>query len=106
MRSRTAFSHLALLAGLVSTTASADVVPFTCSILPGADIASIMITNSLDSNASCMVSCKFSTERPENNPQITCAKPVPAGKEVEMCRLTAAGDKIVKLIEGRAECTR
>jgi hypothetical protein len=106
MRLRATVSHLALLTGLLSSAASADVVPFNCSILPGADIASIMITNSLEGNASCMVSCKFSTERPENNPQITCAKPVPAGKEVEMCRLTAAGDKIVKLIEGWAECTR
>ena len=53
-----------------------------------------------------MVSCKFSTTRFGNNPQITCAKPVPAGKEVEMCRLTSGGDKMVKLIDGYAECSR
>jgi hypothetical protein len=52
-----------------------------------------------------MVTCKFSTTKYDNNPQITCAKPVPAGKEVEMCRLTSGGDKMVKLTEGHAECT-
>jgi hypothetical protein len=52
------------------------------------------------------VSCKFSTTRYNNNPQITCAKPVPAGKEVQMCLLTSGGDKMVNLIEGHAECTK
>jgi hypothetical protein len=70
------------------------------------ELASIMITNSLDSDASCLVTCKFATTKFDNNPQITCAKRVPAGKEVEMCRLTSGGDKMVKLTEGRAECTK
>jgi hypothetical protein len=52
------------------------------------------------------VTCKFSTTKYDNNPQITCAKPVPAGKEVEMCRLPSGGDKMVKLTEGQAECTK
>jgi hypothetical protein len=30
------------------------------------------------------------------------AKPVPSGKEVEMCRLTSGGDRLLKVTEGRA----
>ena len=81
-------------------------MPFNCIILPGEDVASILVTNSLASDASCMVTCKFSTTKYDNNPEITCAKPIPAGKEVEMCRLTSGGDKIVKLTQGHAECTK
>jgi hypothetical protein len=103
---RSAISRLALLSGLLSTPAAAELVPFSCVILPGEDIASILMTNALDRDASCIVTCKFSTTKFGNNPQITCAKPVPAGKEVEMCRLTSGGDKMVKLMEGHAECTR
>jgi hypothetical protein len=103
---RSAISRLALLAGLLSTPASAESVPFNCIILAGEEVASIMMTNSLASDASCIVTCKFSTTKYDNNPQITCAKPVPAGKEVEMCRLPSGGDKLVKLAEGHAECTR
>jgi hypothetical protein len=113
MHSRPTSSQLVAVAGLVllsiglpSTPASAETVPFNCAILPGEDVASIVLTNSLNSNATCLVTCKFSTTKQDNNPQITCAKPVPAGKEVEMCRLTSGGDKMVKLTEGRAECTK
>jgi hypothetical protein len=95
-----------LISGLLATLASAESVPFNCTILPGAEMASIMMTNSLASDASCIVTCKFSTTKYDNNPQITCAKPVPAGKEVEMCRLPDGGDRLVKLTEGHAECTR
>jgi hypothetical protein len=95
-----------LLIGLWPDAASAAPVPFNCMILPGQDVASILMTNSLPTDASCIVSCKFSTTSYDNNPQITCAKPVPAGKEVEMCRLTSGGDKMVKLTEGQAECTK
>jgi hypothetical protein len=70
------------------------------------DVASINVTNSLASNASCIVSCKFATVRAGNNPQIICAKPVPAGTTMEMCRLPSGGDKMVNLIEGHAECTK
>jgi hypothetical protein len=80
-------------------------VPFNCIILPGEEVASILMTNSLASDASCIVTCKFSTTRYDNNPQITCAKPVPAGKEVEMCRLTSAGDKLVEATQGNADCS-
>ena len=97
---------LALLIAMSAAPVLAASVPFNCIILPGEDAASIMITNSLDRDASCIVTCKFSTTKYDNNPQITCAKPVPAGKEVEMCRLTSDGDKMVKLTEGHAECTK
>jgi hypothetical protein len=104
---RIAWCGLVLLfIGPQSAPVSAATVPFKCVILPGDDVASILMTNSLDSDASCIVSCKFSTTQYDNNPQITCAKPVPAGKEVEMCRLTSGGDKMVKLTEGQAECTK
>jgi len=95
-----------LLAGLLADLACAESVPLNCMILPGEEIASILMTNSLAIDASCIVTCKFQTTKYDNNPQITCAKPVPAGKEVEMCRLTSGGDKFVKLTEGRADCTR
>jgi hypothetical protein len=117
MRSRRRGFKLIILLGLVfgivlpsvgfSTPAAAETVPFNCYILPDEnDIASINVTNSLASNASCIVSCKFATVRDGNNPQIICAKPVPAGQAMEMCRLPSGGDKMVKLIEGHAECTK
>ena len=106
MRSRPAIFRFAVIAGLLSTPASAETVPFSCVILPGAEVASVMMTNSLNSSASCMVTCRFSTTKYDNNPQITCVKPVPAGKEVEMCRLTSGADKMVKLTEGYADCTK
>jgi len=95
-----------VMSGLLSAPALAESVPFNCIILPGEELASIMMTNSLPSDASCIVTCKFSTTKYDNNPQITCAKPVPAGKEVQMCLLTSGGNKMVKLTEGHAECTR
>jgi hypothetical protein len=95
-----------LFASVVVDPAAAESVPLNCMILPGEEIASILMTNSLASDASCIVTCKFSTTKYDNNPQITCAKPVPAGKEVEMCRLTSGGDKFVKLIEASADCAK
>jgi hypothetical protein len=92
------------LSGLLAMPALAESVPFSCIILPGENLASIMMTNSLASDASCIVTCKFSTTKYDNNPQVTCAKPIPAGKEVEMCLLTSGGDRLVKVTEGHAEC--
>ena len=106
MRSRSTIYGLALAASFLSMPALAESVPFNCIILPSEDTASILLTNSLASDASCIVTCKFSTMKHDNNPQITCAKPVPAGKEVEMCRLPSGGDKMLKLTEGHAECTK
>ena len=103
---RPAIYCFAWVTGFLSASAAAETVPFKCIILPGEEVASIMVTNSLKADASCMVNCRFSTTRYNNNPQITCAKPVPAGKEVEMCLLTSHEDKMVKLTDGYAECTR
>ena len=97
---------VAVVVELGLTPASAESVPFNCMILPGQEVASILMTNSLTVDASCIVTCKFQTTKYDNNPQITCAKPVPAGKEVEMCLLSSGGDKILKSTEGHAECTR
>jgi hypothetical protein len=94
------------LPDFLSTPAAAEPVPFDCMILPGQEVASILMTNSLTVDASCIVTCKFQTTKYDNNPQITCAKPVPAGKQVEMCLLTSGGDKIVRSTEGHAECTK
>ena len=105
-RSRSAVFALGLVTGVLATSASAELVPFSCIILPQEDVASITLTNSLASDASCIVSCKFATTKYNDNPQIICAKPVPAGKEVEMCRLSSGGDKMVQLTEGHAECTK
>jgi hypothetical protein len=121
MRSRPPGFYLIVLTGVVvallvglgrplsdirPTPALAESVPFNCLILPGQEAASVLMTNSLTVDASCIVTCKFQTTKYDNNPQITCAKPVPAGKEVEMCLLTSGGDKILKLTEGHAECTK
>jgi hypothetical protein len=44
-----------LLAGLAVDPASAEAVPFNCMILPGEEIASILMTNSLGVDASCII---------------------------------------------------
>ena len=104
---RLALAILALaFAGGLAGPADADEAPFACTILPGEELASIAMTNRLAADASCIVTCKFATTKYDNNPQITCAKAVPSGKELEMCRLTSGGDKFVKLTEGRADCLR
>lgn len=84
----------------------AEPAPVTCTIMPDGESASVMITNPLNYTASCQVNCKFSTAVYDDNPQIICAKPVPAGKEVEMCILKAAGNKLLKLVEAAADCKR
>lgn len=96
-----AISMLAFVSGL-----HAGPVPVVCTILPGELSASVSLTNPLNYEASCMASCKFSTPVYNDNPLITCAKPVPAGKQIEMCILKAAGNKLVKLIEATADCRK
>jgi len=90
----------------MAAPAGAESVPFNCVVLPDQDSAVITMTNELKSDATCIVTCIFTTVKNGINPQITCAKPVPAGKQVEMCRLPSGGDKMVKSIEGHAECAR
>lgn len=94
------------LAGCLSSVARAEPVPVVCTILPGDESASISLTNPFNYTASCQANCKFSTPVYDDNPQIICAKLVPAGKLVEMCILKAAGNKFMKLVSGTADCKK
>jgi hypothetical protein len=94
------------LAGALCSALHAEPVPVVCTILPGGEAASVSLTNPLNYTASCQANCKFSTAVYDDNPQIICAKPVPAGKQVEMCILKAAGNKLLKLVEATADCKK
>lgn len=94
------------LVGWLPLELRAEPVPITCTILPDEESASVMLTNPFNYLASCQANCKFSTAVYDDNPQIICAKPVPAGKQVEMCILKAAGNKLLKLVEATADCKR
>lgn len=95
-----------LMATLCSSAIYADQVAVTCTIMPDAESASVTMTNPFNFQASCMANCKFSTAVYDDNPQIICAKPVPAGRQVEMCRLKAAGNKLLKVVEGIGDCRK
>lgn len=102
---------LVLAAGLVLAAADvpqavAEQVPFSCTILPDGESASLMLTNPFDHEASCLATCQFSTAEYDVRPQITCVKPVPAGKEVQMCILTSPGEKLRDMIDSRGDCTK
>jgi hypothetical protein len=90
----------------IPSSLRADTVAVTCTILPGEESASASLTNPLDTQASCMANCKFSTAVYDDNPQIICAKLVPAGKQVEMCIVKAAGNKLLKVVEGIGDCRK
>jgi hypothetical protein len=94
------------LVGLLPQVARAEPVPIVCTILPGEQSASVSLTNPFNYTASCQANCKFSTAVYDDNPQIICAKPVPAGKQVEMCILKAAGNKLLKLVDATADCRK
>lgn len=96
----------AALIGIAPAALHAEPAPVICTIMPGGELASVVITNPLNADASCQVNCKFSTAVYDDNPQIICAKPVPAGKQVEMCILKAAGNKLLKLVEAAADCRK
>jgi hypothetical protein len=106
MRRKLVLICLTALIGCPPSTLYAEPVPITCTILPGAESASVLLTNPLKFTASCQANCKFSTAVYDDNPQIICAKPVPAGKQVEMCILKAAGNKLVKLVVATADCRK
>lgn len=91
---------------LVASALRADPVAVTCAILPGEEAASVTLINPFDFRASCMANCKFSTAVYDDNPQIICSKPVAAKQQIEMCRLKAAGNKLVKVIEGIGDCRK
>jgi hypothetical protein len=86
--------------------AMAEPVPFSCTVLPNGESASLMLTNPFDHEASCLASCQFSTAKYGVRPQITCTKPVPGGKEVQMCILDAPGEKLLTLMSSSGDCTK
>lgn len=86
--------------------AGAEPVPFICEIQSDGETASVMLTNPFDRDASCLASCQFSTAKYDVRPQITCAKTVPAGKEVQMCILPSHGEKLLTLMNGSGDCVR
>jgi len=96
----------AALIGIAPVASNAEPAPVICTIMPDGESARVVITNPLNADASCQVNCKFSTAVYDDNPQIICAKPVPAGKQVEMCILKAAGNKLLKLVEAAADCRK
>ena len=100
------FIVVTALASFLPQVARAEPVPIVCTILPGEQSASVLLTNPFNYTASCQANCKFSTAVHDDNPQIICAKPVPAGKQVEMCILKAAGNKLLKLVDATADCRR
>ncbi|MBN8981596.1 MAG: hypothetical protein J0I29_10045 [Rhizobiales bacterium] len=85
---------------------SAEPVAVTCTIMPDGLSASASLTNPFDYNASCLANCKFSTAVYDDNPQVICTKPVPAGKRVEMCVIKAADNKLLKVVEGLGDCRK
>lgn len=91
---------------LAASSLRADPVAVICTILPGEEAASVTMVNPFDYRASCMANCKFSTAVYDDNPQIICSKPVAAKQEIEMCRLRAAGNKLLKVIEGIGDCRK
>lgn len=97
---------LTVFIGIAPLALHAEPAPVICTILPDGEAASVTVTNPLGHEASCQVNCKFSTAVYDDNPQIICAKPVPAGKQVEMCILKAAGNKLLKLVEAAADCRK
>ena len=105
MRVKLAITVAAFIA-MVPAGLYAEPAPVICTIMPDGESASVIITNPLNADASCQVNCKFSTAVYDDNPQIICAKPVPAGKQVEMCILKAAGNKLLKLVEAAADCRK
>lgn len=90
----------------VPTMAAADAVPFSCTVLPDGLSASVMLTNPFDHDASCLATCQFSTAKYDVRPQITCSKTVPAGKQVQMCILSATGEKLLALTDSHGDCVR
>ncbi|MEW6767629.1 MAG: hypothetical protein AB1342_06305 [Pseudomonadota bacterium] len=104
-----ALRNLSLLATILvplSSPLSAEPVAVTCTIMPDELSASASLTNPFDYDASCLANCKFSTAVYDDNPQVICTKPVPAGKRVEMCVIKAADNKLLKAVEGLGDCRK
>jgi hypothetical protein len=95
----------AIWLGMINA-ASAEQVPFSCTLSPDGESASLMLTNPFNHEASCIAVCQYSTAKYDVRPQITCTKPVPGGKEVQMCILRSPGEKLLTLMYSSGDCAR
>lgn len=92
---------------LLPVAASAEAVPFNCTILDDGGSVRISVSNPARVPRSCLVSCRFSTPHWGSDAQIICAHPVPAGaKDVEMCTKSAGGVQLLQQTHGSADCIR
>ena len=98
---------LALCFAAGGEKAIASPVPYQCVLSGDGLSATIFLTNTLNADASCLVNCKYATAKFGDNPEITCAKPVPAGKQVEMCVLhSSSGATMTELNGSRGDCSK
>lgn len=88
-------------------TASAEAVPFTCSISEDGGSVRITVSNPARVARSCLVACQFQTPLWGGEAQIICAHQVPARADnVEMCTKSAGGVQLLKQTHGSADCIR
>jgi hypothetical protein len=97
-------SMICLIAG--GRSSRAEIATVRCVIQPDAKSAIISVTNPLNSEASCRATCRFETATYDDKPRITCAGPVAAGKEAELCVMHAKTSPLVKFLEGSADCRK
>jgi hypothetical protein len=100
------FFCIVIWGALSAAPARAETVPVTCVVQSDAISASVSLTNTLKTDASCIATCKFATDVYDDNPQIICSGPVPAGREVELCILHSGKNKLARLLEGSADCRK
>jgi hypothetical protein len=99
-----ALSVSCLVAG--GRSSSAETATVRCAIQPDAMSASVSVTNPLNGEASCRATCTFETATYDDKPRIICTGPVPAGKDAELCVMHAKTNRLVKFLEGSADCRR
>lgn len=106
MRGARFLAIVSALGACPPATLRAEPAPVVCVIAPDGESASVMLTNPRDDRASCQANCKFATGIYNDNPQIICTKPVPGKKQVEMCILRAAGNKLQSVVAAMADCRK
>jgi hypothetical protein len=99
---------LALAAlGLTAERASAEAVPFSCTVVNDGYAVRINVSNPAGADRSCLVSCRFKTPHWGGESQVMCAHMVAAGaKDVEMCTRPSGGVKLLEQTHGSADCIR
>ena len=97
---------LALL-GFSAERASAEAVPFSCTVVNDGLAVRINVSNPANAERSCLVSCRFKTPNWGGEAQIMCAHMVAAGaQDVEMCTRPSGGVKLLEQTHGSADCIR